>query len=95
MSTKPVAQKILDYLRETNRKPINTEFHAFDCLDFLRYFLHIFHEKRTLFLENYKNLTLNEPESAVPHELKEKLLELIESTSVQNYSPSYPTTEEV
>ncbi|GIV07888.1 MAG: DNA methyltransferase [Fimbriimonadales bacterium] len=95
VSTKPIAQKILDYLREINRKPISTEFHAFDCLDFLKYFLHIFHERRTLFLENYKNLTLSEPESAVPHELKEKLLELIESTSVQSDSPPEPTTKGV
>ncbi len=53
-----------------------TEFVVLDCLGFLRHFLHLFHRRRTAFLDAYQSLVLNEPDSAVGLPLKEAFLAL-------------------
>ena len=76
VSTKPIPQEVKEYTESLNREDLSSEFQLFDCLDFLRHFLHLFHEKREQFLEKYKQLVLND--RTVDNVLKEKLLELIE-----------------
>ncbi len=78
VATKPIPSAVYEYIESINRQRLGTELQAYDCLEFLKYFLHLFHEKRTRFLDRYKELVLNEPASAVAQSLKEKLLELIE-----------------
>jgi hypothetical protein len=57
-------------------KQIGIEFMVFDCIHFLKHFIHLFYELRMAFLDRYEQLLLQEPESAVSHELKQKFLEL-------------------
>jgi hypothetical protein len=57
-------------------KQIGIEFMVFDCIQFLKHFIHLFYELRMAFLDRYEQLLLQEPESAVSHELKQKFLEL-------------------
>ncbi len=52
------------------------EMAVLDCVAFLRHFLHLFHRHRVAFLENYQELLLIEPESAVRQPLKEAFLAL-------------------
>jgi DNA adenine methylase len=52
------------------------EIAIWDCIDFLRHFLHLFHRLRLGFLEAYQELVLAEPESAVSQPLKEAFLAL-------------------
>lgn len=67
---------------EVNRKAnsiyiqAGVEMVVLDCIAFLRHFLHLFHRERVTFLENYQNLLLDEPESAVRQPLKEAFLVL-------------------
>lgn len=79
VSTKPIPPAVYDYIQSVNRQQRATELQAFDCLEFLKHFLHLFHEKRMQFFDRYRELVLNEPTSAVAQRLKERLLELIES----------------
>jgi DNA adenine methylase len=53
------------------------EFVILDCTSFLRHFLHLFHRLRAKFLEEYQQLVINEPDSAVSQPLKEVLINLI------------------
>lgn len=78
VSTKPIPPTVYDYIQSINRQQLAVEIQAYDCLQFLKHFLHLFHEKRMQFLDRYKELVLSEPASAVAQSLKEKLLELIE-----------------
>lgn len=52
------------------------EITVLDCLSFLRHFLHLFYRQRTVFVEAYQQLLLEQPESAVGHPLKEAWLAL-------------------
>lgn len=53
-----------------------TEFAVLDCLEFLRHFLHLFHRRRTAFLDAYESLVLDQPDSAVGVPLKQAFLAL-------------------
>jgi hypothetical protein len=59
-----------------NQPNLPVEFLVFDCLSFVEHFLHIFHESRMEFLEKYKELLLNEPDSSVSYALKKAFLVL-------------------
>lgn len=53
-----------------------TEIVVLDCLGFIRHFLHLFHSRRTEFLDAYQSLLLEQPDSAVGLPLKEAFLTL-------------------
>ncbi|HED37972.1 MAG TPA: restriction endonuclease, SacI family, partial [Ignavibacteria bacterium] len=52
------------------------EIAILDCIGFVKHFLHFFHRRRTLFLENYQEFVLTEPNSSVNQPLKEAFLAL-------------------
>ncbi len=52
------------------------EIAILDCIGFIKHFLHFFHRKRTVFIEKYQELVLNEPGSSVIQPLKEAFLAL-------------------
>jgi len=52
------------------------EIAILDCIGFVKHFLHLFHRKRTVFLEKYQELVLAEPNSSVSQPLKEAFLAL-------------------
>jgi len=52
------------------------EIAILDCIGFIKHFLHLFHRKRTEFLEKYQELVLAEPNSSVSQPLKEAFLAL-------------------
>ncbi|RMF79372.1 MAG: restriction endonuclease, SacI family [Chloroflexi bacterium] len=75
ITTEPIAEPVRKYTEGVyNRTGI--EIAILDCLEFLRYFLHLFHRLRTEFLDAYQNLVINEPESGVSQPLKEAFLAL-------------------
>jgi DNA adenine methylase len=67
---------VAQYAASLYRKTGGIEFVILDCIGFLRHFLHLFHRLRQDFLENYQNLVLAEPDSAVNQPLKEAFLAL-------------------
>lgn len=75
ITTKEIESEIADTLAQLYQQT-GTEFMILDCISFLRHFLHIFYEYRMAFLDEYQNLLLNEPDSAVSHELKQAFLRL-------------------
>lgn len=77
--TKPIPQEVRAYVAAVNARRIGFEIQAYDCLEFVRHFLHLFREQSKKFLEKYRDLVLAEPLSAVNQKLKEKLLELLET----------------
>ncbi|MDQ3248078.1 MAG: restriction endonuclease, SacI family [Chloroflexota bacterium] len=75
VTTEIIEQEIKEYAT-TMYEQYGVEVVVLDCLDFLRYFLHLFHRLRTLFLDTYQALVLSEPDSAVSQPLKEVFLAL-------------------
>jgi DNA adenine methylase len=67
---------VLEYSRSAYDKTCGTEIAILDCIGFTRHFLHLFHRSRTTFLDEYQQLVLNEPDSAVSQPLKELFLAL-------------------
>jgi len=67
---------VAQYAASLYRKTGGIEFVILDCIGFLRHFLHLFHRLRQDFLENYQNLVLAEPDSAVNQPLNEAFLAL-------------------
>lgn len=55
---------------------IGCEFIILDCIGFIKHFLHFFHRYRMVFLNNYQELLINEPNSSVNQPLKEVFLTL-------------------
>lgn len=76
ITTDTVTQEVKDYALTVYERTSGVEFVILDCIAFLRHFLHLFHRLRINFLDNYQNLVLSEPESAVSQPLKEAFLAL-------------------
>jgi hypothetical protein len=76
VTTDTISQEVRDYAAGLYERSSGIEIAILDCIGFLRHFLHFFHRLRTLFLNTYQELILNEPESAVSHPLKEAFLAL-------------------
>ncbi|MCD4650204.1 MAG: restriction endonuclease, SacI family [Candidatus Cloacimonetes bacterium] len=83
ITTEKIDPKVLDYAKSIYIS-LGVEVAIFDCIGFIRHFLHFFHRKRTLFLENYQKLVLKEPDSAVNQPLKEALLILRKVAEIEN-----------
>ena len=75
ISTKAAAADVHEYAR-SQYDDTGVEFAVLDCVEFLRYFLHLFHRLRNTFLDHYQALLLAEPTSAVGQPLKEAFLVL-------------------
>ncbi|ACK69559.1 D12 class N6 adenine-specific DNA methyltransferase [Gloeothece citriformis PCC 7424] len=76
ITTETIDKDIEDYAASLYERMGGIEIVILDCLGFLRHFLHLFHRLRMQFLEDYQNLVLAEPESAVNQALKEAFLAL-------------------
>jgi len=76
ITTETIDRDVQDYARHLYERTGGIEFVILDCVGFLRYFLHLFHRLRMLFLRVYQALVLAEPDSAVSQPLKEALLAL-------------------
>ena len=68
--------EVADYAAKFYEETAGTEIAIFDCIGFLRHFLHLFHRIRVDYLVTYQNLLLAEPDSAVSQTLKEAFLAL-------------------
>ncbi len=75
VTTVPVDTAVHEHAKKLSEQS-ETEFMILDCINFIKHFIHLFYELRIKFLNRYEQLLLQEPESAVSHELKRKFLEL-------------------
>ncbi len=80
ITTEPAADDVQTYAASLYESSGGVEIVVLDCVAFLRHFLHLFHRLRISFLDNYQELILSEPNSAVSHSLKEAFL-LIRQTA--------------
>jgi len=76
ITTEEIDENIFEYAKSMYEKLGQREIAILDCIGFLRHFLHFFHRLRRRFIDEYQELVINEPESAVRHELKEVFLHL-------------------
>ena len=76
VTTEPIDPLVSEYARSFYEPTGGVEVVIFECIGFLRHFLHFFHRARLEYLENYQALVMAEPESAVSQALKEVLLTL-------------------
>ena len=76
ITTDEIDENIFEYAKSMYEKLGQREIAILDCIGFLRHFLHFFHRLRRYFIDEYQELVINEPESAIRHELKEVFLHL-------------------
>ena len=76
ITTENVDQEVIKYVAQLNDKIEGVEIAILDCIDFIRYFLHIFYRIRTEYIDAYQRFVLDEPDSAVSQPLKEAFLAL-------------------
>jgi len=76
ITTDKIDENIFEYAKSMYEKLGQREIAILDCIGFLRHFLHFFHRRRRGFIDEYQELVIHEPESAVRHELKEVFLHL-------------------
>jgi hypothetical protein len=76
ITTDEIDENIFEYAKSMYEKLGQREIAILDCIGFLRHFLHFFHQLRRRFIDEYQELVINEPESAVRHEVKEVFLHL-------------------
>ena len=76
ITTDEIDENIFEYAKSMYEKLGQREIAILDCIGFLRHFLHFFHRQRRRFIDEYQELVIIEPESAVRHELKEVFLHL-------------------
>lgn len=74
ITTDVIDPLVQEYARSLYDQTGGIEFVILDCIGFLRHFLHLFHRLRVQFLNDYQELLLIEPESAVSQPLKEAFL---------------------
>jgi hypothetical protein len=76
ITTEEISQDVSSYAKSFYEQTGGVEIVVLDCINFLRHFLHLFHRSRTRYVEEYQQLVLNEPDSAVSQPLKELWLSL-------------------
>lgn len=74
ITTEPTAVEVQTYAAGLYESSGGVEIIVLDCIAFLRHFLHLFHRLRISFLDNYQELVLSQPDSAVSRSLKEAFL---------------------
>ena len=78
ITTESASENVVE-IAKTSYDLTGVEITILDCIAFIRHFLHIFYRVRMNFLDEYQNLVLNEPTSAVSQELKEIFIVLRKS----------------
>ena len=81
ITTDTIEVEISEYAASVYERTGGIEMVIFDCIGFLRHFLHLFHRIRMPFLDAYQTLLLAEPVSVVRQELKEAFLVLRRAAS--------------
>lgn len=76
ITTHEIDSDVSDYAANLYDELGGVEIAILDCIGFIRHFLQLFHRLRTNFLDEYQELVLEEPASAVSHTLKEAFLTL-------------------
>jgi predicted nucleic acid-binding protein len=76
VTTAPIDPAVREYANQQYRELGGVEIAVLDCIGFLRHFLHLFYRLRASFLDEYQELVLSQPESAVNQALKEAFLAL-------------------
>lgn len=74
--TTEIIMKEVNDLAHTVYGMLGVELAVLDCIGFINHFLHFFHRYRSAFLDNYQQLVLDEPTSAVSQPLKEAFISL-------------------
>jgi DNA adenine methylase len=93
ITTERIDRDVEEYAASLYEKTGGVEVVVLDCLGFLRHFLYLFHRLRMQFLDEYQKLVLTEPESAVPHELKETFLTLRQAAESTEIEPGIDSDE--
>lgn len=75
VTTEAIDEEVNEFAKEFY-EVLGVEIAILDCIGFLKHFLHFFHRYRNLFLDNYQELVLSEPNSSVGQPLKEAFLVL-------------------
>ena len=81
ITTDTIEVEVSEYAASVYERTGGIEMVIFDCIGFLRHFLHLFHRIRMPFLDAYQTLLLAEPVSVVRQELKEAFLVLRRAAS--------------
>jgi len=76
ITTDAIEPVVREYAASMYEKTNGTEIAILDCVGFVRHFLHLFNRLRMAFLDDYQDLVLREPDSAVSQPLKEAFLTL-------------------
>ncbi len=76
ITTERIDEHVKDYAASIYEQTGGIEVVILDCIGFLRHFLHLFHRLRSVFLDTYQQLVLDEPASAVDQPLKVAFLAL-------------------
>ncbi len=84
ITTDRINPEVAEYATSRYRETGGVEFAILDCINFLRHFLHLFHRSRAKFLEEYQDLVLKEPDSAVSQPLKEAFLALRRAAEIDS-----------
>ena len=79
ITTEQTPIQVIDYAKSLYEETGGTEFAILDCIGFVRHFLHLFHRIRIAFLDEYQNLILAQPHSAVRQSVKESFLAMREA----------------
>ncbi len=83
ITTDIIDPEIKEYAASLYEKTGGIEIVVLDCIGFLRHFLHLFHRRRSAFVEAYQQLVLDQPESAVGQPLKEAWLALRQAAEIR------------
>jgi hypothetical protein len=83
ITTGPIDREVQDYAASLYEQSGGIELVILDCIAFLRHFLHLFHRRRSAYLEAYQRLVLEQPESAVGQPLKETWLTLRQAAEIR------------
>ena len=76
ITTEKIDTIVEEYAATFYEKTGGTEITILDCIGFIKHYLHFFHRLREEFLDNYQDLVLAEPDSAISQPLKEAFLAL-------------------
>jgi hypothetical protein len=76
VTTDKIDPLVSEYAKSFYETTGGIEIVILDCIGFLRHFLHFFYRARLQYLDNYQEMLMVEPESAVSQALKEVFLTL-------------------
>src|SRR5690606_22462309 len=76
ITTEPIDEAVTTYARSIYETSRSIEISVLDCVEFIRYFLHVFYRFRMTYLDMYQEFVLSEASSAVSSPLKEVFLAL-------------------